>query len=233
MSGHSKWATTKRHKAVIDSKRSNIFTKLARLITVAAKTGKSLDLAIEQAKAANMPKENIQRAVDKGTGKLAGEQIEQFVYEAYGPSGIAILIQVITDNKNRFLSNLRSLFNKMGGRIAESGAVSYLFDKKGVIVIDPSKQALSKEDLEMVIIDSEAENYEEDGLITVYTNPKELEQVKKNIEFRAVKVESAKLDMIPKTYIQIPDNKKDQIINFLNMLDEDDDVNEVFTNVQL
>lgn len=243
MSGHSKWSTIKRKKGAADAKRANVFTKLARVITVAAKAGKNLDLAVEQAKAANMPKENIQRAIDKGTGKLAGEQIEELTYEAYGPGGVAIIIKVLTDNKNRSLSNIRSVMNKFGGRIADSGSVSYLFEQKGVIVIklsNPStdlgvnNQVLSKEDVELIIIDSGAEDYVEDeGYFYVYTKPKDLEKVKKSIEFRAVKIESAKLEMVPKSYISISENIHSPIVKLLEALEEEDDVSEVYTNADL
>lgn len=241
MSGHSKWATTKRKKFAIDAKRANVFTKLARLITVAAKTGRSLDLAIEQAKAANMPKENIQRAIDRGTGKLAGAQIEELIYEAYlpcrqagGPGGVAIIIKVLTDNKNRTISELRSTLTKNGGKLAEQGAVGFLFENKGIMNINLSNQALSKEDLEMVIIDSGAEDYEEDNnYFYVYAKPNELEKVKKELEFKTIKIEGAKLEMLPKNYVKIPDDKKENIVKLLESLEELDDVSEVYANVEL
>lgn len=234
MSGHSKWATTKRHKSVIDSKRANVFTKLARAITVAAKTGKGLDLAIEQARAANMPKENIQRAIDKGTGKLASIQIEEHIYEAYAPGGVAIIIKVLTDNKNRTVSELRSILSDHNGKMAESGSVNFLFDQKGIIEIEIIGQTLSKNDLEMVIIDSGAEDYEElEEQIYIYTKPYELEKVKKALEFKTIKIVSAKLEMMPKNYVKISDDNKESIIKLLEALEENDDVGEVFTNADL
>lgn len=234
MSGHSKWATTKRHKAVVDAKRSNLFTKLARAITIAAKTGKNLDLAISQARSYSMPKENIQRAIDKGTGKIEGVQIEELTYEAYGPEGVAIIIKVLTDNKNRTISELRSILTKNGGKIAEQGAVGFIFENKGIININLSNQALSKEDLEMIVIDSGAQDYEEDnGYFYVYTKPNELEKVKKALEFKTIKIASAKLEMISKNYIKISDDKKENIAKLLESLEELDDVSEVYTNAEL
>lgn len=234
MSGHSKWKQIKHKKGASDAKRANVFTKFARAITVAAKTGKSLDLVIEQARAANMPKENIQRAIDKGTGKIESVQIEELSYEAYGPAGMAIIIKVLTDNKNRTLANIRSILTKNNGKMAEQGSVNYLFEQKGVIEIDPTRQSFSKEDLDMVIIDSGAEDYEEDGKqIYVYTKANEIEKIKNNLESKAVKIEVAKLGMIPKNYIEIPEVNQEIVERLLTELEEDDDVNEVFTNADL
>ncbi len=234
MSGHSKWKQIKNKKGASDAKRANIFTKFSRAITVAAKTGRGLDLAIEQARAFNMPKENIQRAIDKGTGKLEGAQIEEIVYEAYGNGGVAVIIKVLTDNKNRTVSELRSILSEYNGKMAESGSVNFLFDQKGVIEINTIGQTLSKEDLEMVIIDSGADDYEEsDGQIYIYTKPSELEKVKKALEFKTIKIVSAKLEMIPKNYVEISDSNKESIIKLLEALEENDDVGEVFTNASL
>lgn len=234
MSGHSKWSTIKRKKGAEDAKRANTFTKLANVIIVAARVGRGLDLAVERARAANMPKDKIEHAILRGQGKIAGSEVMEVIYEAYGPGGIAVLIKVLTDNKNRILSNIRALFNKIGARLAESGSVSYLFEQKGVVEINLQNQAFSHEDLEMIIIDSGAEDYEEDNeRIYVYTSPKKLEEVKKNIEFKAIKIDSAKLEMIPKTYIEVADNKKETIVNFLTELEELDDVDEVYTNADL
>ncbi|MCL5795669.1 MAG: YebC/PmpR family DNA-binding transcriptional regulator [Patescibacteria group bacterium] len=234
MSGHSKWSQIKRKKGVNDSKKANQFTKLANIIIVAAKAGKGLSLAVERAKAANMPNEKINNAIARGQGKIAGAEVVETYYEAYGPAGVAIIIKIITDNKNRSLSDIRSLMNKMNGRIADSGSVSYLFEQKGVIEINIAGQTLSKDDLEMVIIDSGADNYEEsDGKFYIYTNAKKLEEVKRALEFKTIKIESAKLEMLPKNYIAIADDKKQLVIDFLSELEELDDVEEVYTNANL
>lgn len=234
MSGHSKWSTIKRKKGVTDAKRSSEFTKLANTIIVAARANRGLDLAVDRAKKANMPKDKIEHAVARGQGKIEGVSIEEIIYEAYGPAGVAVIIKILTDNKNRSLSNLKTVINNLGGNLATSGAVSYLFDQKGIIEINPKNQALSREDLEMIIIDSGAADYEEDeGRLFVYTDPKKLEEVKKNIEFRAIKIDSAKLEMVPKTYAEIADSKKQSVINLLEAIEELEDVDEVYTNANL
>lgn len=234
MSGHSKWATTKHHKAIVDAKRSNLFTKLAHNITIAAKIGKNLDIAVEAAKHASMPKENIQRAIDKGTGKIAGANIKQVIYEAYGPGGIGIIIDVLTDNKNRTLSEIKSVLNKNNGRLANSGAVSYLFAEQGIIELKQSGQTIFGEDLEMIIIDSGAKDYTiVDGIIYVYTEPKALSSVKQALEFKSLKIDNAKIELSPKNYIKIAEDKKETIVNLLQTLEDLDDVSEIYTNADL
>ncbi len=234
MSGHSKWSTIKRKKGVADSKRSNQFTKLARAITIAAKESKNLDLAIEQAKKANMPKENIERALQRGLGELGGEEINSMSYESYGPGGIGIIIDVLTDNKNRSLSEIKSVLNKYNGKLASSGAVSYLFDQEGVVQFKKDGQTVAGDDLEMIIIDSGAKNYSiDDGIIYVYTEPKKLSEIKKALEFKSLKIDSAKLQMCPKSYINLDENKKESVIKLLTSLEELDDVSEVYTNADL
>lgn len=234
MSGHSKWSTIKRKKGVTDAKRSSEFTKLANTIIVAARTDRGLDLAIDRAKAANMPKDKIENAIARGQGKVEGAEVSEIFYEAYGPAGVAIIIKILTDNKNRSLSELRALLNRLQGRLAESGSVSYLFNQKGVIEISTKNQTLLGDDLEMVVIESGAENYELDSdIMYIYTDPKKLEEVKKNIEFKAIKIDSAKLEMIPKTYTDIPEDKNQAVINLLAAIEELEDVDEVYTNANL
>lgn len=234
MSGHNKWSKIKRKKGVADVKRSNLFSKLARVITVAAKSGKNLDLAVDAAKKANMPKDNIQRAIDKGTGKLEGEDIISEHYEAYGPEGVGIIIDILTDNKNRALAEIKSTLAKFGGSLAKQGSVSYLFDEQGIIELAKSDQTLSGEDLEMVIIESGAKDYEsEDEVFYVYTSSKELENVKKALEFKSLKIDNAKLEMSPKNYVNIPDDKKLQIIKLLETLEDLEDVQSISTNANL
>lgn len=234
MSGHSKWSTIKRKKGAADAKRSNLFSKLARAITVAARTGKNLDLAMDAAKKANMPKDNIKRAIDKGTGKVAGEEIISARYEGYGPEGVGIIIDVLTDNKNRAIAEIKATLSKHAGKMANSGAVSYLFDELGVIELKKDGQTLSGEDLEMVIIESGAKDYsEEDGIVYVYTDPKELEKVKKALEFKSLKIEDAKLEMTPKNYVDISDDKKPQVIKLLEILEDLEDVQSISTNANL
>lgn len=234
MSGHSKWSTIKRKKGATDAKRANQFTRIARLITITAKEGKNLDLAIQQAKKANMPKDNIDRAIKRGRGEIEGVEIVSTNYEAYGPEGIGIIMEILTDNKNRALSEIKSILNRLGGNLASAGAVSYLFDREGVIELKQSGQTLSGEDLEMIIIDSGAKDYEiDEGIIYVYTNPKDLAKVKKALEFKSLKIDSAKLEMTPKNYIKLEENKKEAVIKLLTALEELDDVSEVYTNADL
>jgi YebC/PmpR family DNA-binding regulatory protein len=234
MSGHSKWAQIKRAKGVTDKKRAQTFTRIANGIVVAARAGRGLDLAIEKAKEANMPKENIDRAIARGKGEIPGVQIEEAIYEAYGPSGVAILIKTLSDNKNRAVASLRAVLNKYNGRLADSGSVAYLFEEKGVIAVEIAKQVLAKDDIEMIIIDSGAEDFkEDDGFIYVYIKPKQLGEVKKNLEFKTIKIDSANLEMSPKTYIDISEDKKESIIKLLEAIEEGEDVSEVFTNANL
>lgn len=234
MSGHSKWANIKHRKGKQDAARSGQFTKLTNAVIVAARTNKGLDLAIDRAKKANISKEKIENAIARGQGKIAGAEVEEALYEVYGPAGVAIIIKILSDNKNRALSSLRAILNRYGGKLASAGAVVYLFDQKGVVEIDPQNQSLNKEDLEMVIIDSGADDYEEDeGRLFVYTKPNKLEEIKKNIEFKAIKIDSAKIEMVPKTYVAIADDKKQSVISLLEALEDDPDVAEVYTNADL
>lgn len=234
MSGHSKWKQIKHKKGAADAKRSSQFTRLAHAITIAAKSGKGLDIAVEQAKKVNMPKDNIDRAIKRGTGELAGEEIIETQYEAYGPAGVGIIIKVLTDNKNRIISEIKAVLNKYGGKLASGGAVSYLFEEKGVIELKKEGQTLSGEDLEMVIIESGANDYTAvDDIIYIYTDPKEISNVKKALEFKALKVENSQVEMSPKNYVAIPEDKKESLIKILEALEDLDDVDEVFTNADL
>ena len=242
MSGHSKWATTKHKKAIIDAKRGKVFTKMAKLVTIAARDGgsgdpssnPSLRMAIDNAKAQSMPKENIERAILHGTGESAGANIESITYEAYGPNKVAILIECLTDNKNRALSDIKAVITKAGGNFASAGSVSYLFQKKGEIIIDTQKNQISSDGIEEAIINSNADDYEiEDGLILIYTNPSQLHQVKIEIEKSSVVVESSELIFSPITSIEIDEKKKPQVISLLEALDDLDDVNKVYTNASL
>lgn len=238
MSGHSKWATTKHKKALVDAKRSASFTKLANVVTIAARGGGDptmnfqLRLAIERAKTASMPRENIDRAVKRGTGELGGAAIEEVLYEGYGPGGTAILIQCLTDNRLRTVSNVRSYFNRFGGSLAEAGSVAYLFDKKGQIVISqPANQLLSNE-IEEQIIESGADDFEvEEDIYIVYTSVSDLQSVSKYLEDAGIKLESSELTYLPKTTAQIAGDKLVSLEKLVEVLHNDDDVSEVFSNV--
>jgi len=242
MSGHSKWAQIKHKKGITDKKKGRLFSKLAREIMVASREGDNpetnfkLRLAIEKAKAANMPSENIQRAIDKGSGKIKGEELEQFVLEAYGPGGVALLIEVLTDNRNRAVAEIRGFLSKNNGRLAEAGAVSWLFEKKGFLVIENcgvSKEA--KEEVEMMAIDAGASDIQEEGNdLYIYTEVTSLEKVKKFLEEANVYIASSGIMMSPKQTIPINDEKTAQLIlKLMDSLEDLDDVVAVYANFDI
>jgi len=243
MSGHSKWSKIKRGKAITDAKRGKLFSKLAKIISVAArekggdpKFNPTLRLAIEKAKEANMPNENIERAIAKGAGEEEGSRMEEFLYEAYGPGGIALLIEGITDNKNRSLAEIKNILAKQNAKFAEAGGVSYLFQKRGVIVVDNTRANLPKDDLELAAIEAGAQDTKrpDENSLIIYTNPSELEKVKGNLESQHISSESASLDWVPTAEIEVIDSKiKEQIEKLFEALDENDDVNEIYSNLKL
>jgi len=243
MSGHSKWATTKHKKAIVDAKRSKTFTKVAKLITVAARDGKSDDpemnpglrLAIDNAKAVGMPKDNIDRAIKRGFGNSADSAaLEEITYEAYAPGGVAILIECLTDNKNRALSDLKNVLNKNGGSFASGGSVAYLFKKVGQIIIDRDANAFSNEELEMTIIDSGADDFDaDDGIYIVTCDYAKLDEVKKNLQSSGLTIGSAEIIQSPQNYIDVNDDRKESLEKLLELLDELDDVSSVYSNANL
>jgi len=242
MSGHSKWATTHRKKELIDAKRGKIFTKLAKVVTIAARDGKSGDpamnpslrMAIETARAASMPKDNIDRAIKRGLGEGGGAQIEEIIYEAYAPFGVAMLIECLTDNKNRTLGEIKAILNKCNGSLAGSGSVSYLFKKIGQIIIDESKNSTKGEDLELAIIEAGAENFEkEENLYVIETTFQSLHAVKKALEDAGITIDTAEFTQIAETLIDLPDDKKETIMSLVDKIDDLDDINNVFTNLNL
>ncbi len=237
MAGHSKWAQIKRQKAVADAKRGNLFTKLANAITVAAKQGGGdpdlnfkLRLAIERAKQANMPKDNIQRAIKRGTGEIGGGDLEEIVYEGFGPDNIGVMLEVVTNNKNRIVSELKHIFSKFGGNLASNGSVAWMFDKKGVIEVE-LKDPLSEE-TELDLIEAGAEDWEiDDGTMIVYTKPAELQSVSKNLNKLGLNIKSAELAYLPKETKTPTDKEKWQ--KFINALEENDDISNIYTNASL
>jgi len=242
MSGHSKWATTHRKKELIDSKRGKIFTKLAKIVTIAARDGKSGDpamnpslrMAIETARAASMPKDNIDRAIKRGLGEGGGAQIEEVIYEAYAPFGIAMLIECLTDNKNRTLGEIKALLNKAGGSLATTGSVAFQFKKIGQIIIEENKNSLEGEDLEMAIIEAGAENFEkEDGLYIIETTFQSLHPVKKTLEDAEIIIDSSEFTQIAENLIDLPEDKKQTILNLVDKIDDLDDVSNVYSNLNL
>lgn len=235
MSGHSKWSTIKRQKGLADAKRGAVFTRLGNLIAVAAKAGgdpdmnPSLAMAIEKAKAANMPMSNIERAIARVTDKSAA-QLNEVMYEGYGPGGVGILVECATDNINRTYPEVKNAFNKKGGNIAESGAVAFLFSKKGSIRVKASG-----DDAILTILDAGALDAEEqDGEIAVYTDPKELAKVKEAIKNAGLDVTEAELTFVPNNTIEITDAEvARKVMNLMDALDELDDVVATHTNFDI
>jgi len=239
VSGHNKWANIKHRKMAQDAKRSKIFTKLIREIIVAAREGGGdpeknprLRAAIERAKAANMPKENIERAIKKGTGELEGEQLYEIIYEAYAPGGVALYIKVVTDNKNRSAQEVRHVLSKYGGSMAESGAVGWIFERKGIINI-PRDKVADLEELAMIAIDAGAEDIKDDeDPIQIITAPEDLSAVREALEKAGYEVE-ASVSYIPKNTVKVSGQDAEKLLKLLNALEELDDVQEVISNFEM
>lgn len=235
MSGHSKWATIKHQKGVNDARRGQLFSKLARAITIAARIGGGnpdanlkLRLAMDKAREANMPKDNVERAIEKGTGAGGGD-MQEAVYEGYGPGGVAILVEAATDNKNRTTQEIKSIFSRAEGSLATPGAVSFQFEQKGLILMQ--KQGDIEETM-LQLIDLGAEDVNEiDEGIEVYTKPQDLFQVKTAIESAGFTVNSAELTFKPKTPVEVDPSKFDRIVKLVETLDEHDDVQKVYANL--
>ena len=236
MSGHSKWASIKHKKAVVDQRRGQHFTKLARAVTVAAKEGggdpagnSALALAIQKARDASMPKDNIERAIAKGTGAGAdAESWETVVYEGYGPGGVALLIEALTDNRNRTGADVRHLLGKHGGNLGEPGSVAYLFDKRGVIVVDASKYG---EDDLMVAIDAGAEDIAlDEDVYEVITEPADFTAVRSALEEAGIEIESADVTQRPKTLVPLEETEAGKLMKLIEALEDNDDVGEVYAN---
>ena len=240
MSGHSHAKTVMATKTANDAKKGKVYSKYGRLITIAVKEGggsgdpeknSKLKAVIEQAKGANMPKENIERAIKRGTGELAGESLESVSYEGFGPGGIAIIIDGITDNTNRTLGEIRSILNQNNGKIAGEGAVRWMFERKGSIAV--SLNGKSKEDLELLAIELGAEDVRSgDNKIDIFTKPENLEKVKKELEAKEIKIESAAIDMVAKEEVTISEKEKEQAQRLFEALDDNDAVNEIYSNIK-
>jgi YebC/PmpR family DNA-binding regulatory protein len=239
MSGHSKWSSIKHRKAAADAKRGQQFTKLARAITVAAREGggdpdanPTLATAVQKARDASMPKDNIQRAIDRGTGEGAdAATIERVVFEGYGPGGAAILVEALTDNRNRTSAEVRHAFTKHGGNLGEPGSVSWIFEKRGVIVVDAERYG---EDDVIAAIDAGAEDVQRDGdLLKVISDPSDLTQVRAALEGAGVEIQSADIAMEPTNLVEIDESSAASLLRLLDALEEHDDVNEVHANFDI
>ena len=239
MSGHSKWANIKHKKGKADAARGQITTKIGREITIAVRMGgpdptgnMKLKLALSKAKANNVPKDNIQRAIQKGQGAADASNYEEITYEGYGPAGVAVMVSTLTDNRNRTASNVRSAFTKGKGNIGTSGCVSFMFDQKGQIIVDKEECELDADDLMMQALDAGAEDFvEEEDSFEVLTDPDDFSAVRLAMEEAGIPMASAEVTMIPQTYVELTDAKDiANIQKTLDMLDDDDDVQDVYHN---
>jgi len=240
MSGHSHAKTIMATKMANDAKKGKIYSKYGRLITIAVKDGggsgdpsknAKLKAVIEQAKSMNMPKENIERAIKKGTGELAGEALASISYEGFGPGGIAIIIDGVTDNANRTLGEIKATLNQNGGKMAGEGAVRWMFDRKGVITVPVA--GTTKEDLELLAIELGAEDVSaQENMIDIYTKPEDLEKIKKALEEKQIKIESASLDYIAKEEIELSGKDKEAAQKLFEALDENDAINDIYSNIK-
>lgn len=240
MSGHSKWHTIKHKKSLLDARRGKIFTRLIREIMVAARVGGSGDpnmnprlrKAIADAKAQNMPNETIERAIKRGTGELEGEQYEEITYEGFGIGGVAMLIETMTDNRNRTVAELRHLLSKHGGSLGEAGSVAWMFDKKGLIVID--KSAKSEEELLELAIEAGADDMKvEEDVYEIYTSPENFEAVEEAIRKAGIKPQMAEISMIPKTYIKLEGEDAKKMLKLYEAIEDHDDVQKVYANFEI
>jgi YebC/PmpR family DNA-binding regulatory protein len=240
MSGHSKWHTIKHKKGALDAKRGKIFTKLIKEITVAARTGGSGDVdanarlrkAVNDAKAQNMPIDTITRAIKRGTGELEGVNYEEITYEGYGVGGVAVMVETMTDNRNRTVAELRHLFSKNGGNLGESGSVAWMFDKKGYIVVD--KDAKAEDELFEIALEAGADDMQaEDDVFEIYTAPENFEAVHEAIKAAGIEPQAAEVSMIPQNYTALEGADAKQMLKLYEALDDHDDVQKVYANFDI
>jgi len=239
MSGHSHWATIKRSKGAADAKRGQVFTKLGRELEIASREGGGdpgsnfkLRLIMDKAKQAQMPKDNIERAILRGTGQLKGDALEEIQYEGYGPQGTALIVEVVTDNKNRAASEVRRVFSRHGGNLGATGSVSWMFERKGSISLTPNDT--DPEELALLAIDAGAEDVKVDkDLVEVYTKPEELMKFKETFEQKKIPFDSAELSWIPKSWAQLDLKATMANMRLIDSLEELDDVSQVSTNLEI
>lgn len=241
MAGHSKWAQIKHKKAQVDAKRGKIFTKLVKEISVAARLGGGdpeknprLRVAIEKAREVNMPSDNIKRAIMKGTGELGGAAYEEVIYEGYGPAGVALLIEAMTDNKNRTVSEIRHLLSKHGGSLGESGCVSWIFEKKGYILVD--KKTIDEDTLLSIALDAGVEDFRNDPKEENYElifSPENLKDVKNVLEKAGINISLAEVTMLPKNYVSIEGEDAEKMLKLMDALEDHDDIQNVYANFDI
>jgi YebC/PmpR family DNA-binding regulatory protein len=239
MSGHSKWHSIKHKKAAQDAKRGKIFTKIIRELSIAARMGGAdpdansrLRKAISDAKAVNMPADNIKKAIMKGTGQLEGVSYEEIAYEGYGPGGVAIYVEAMSDNKNRTVSELRHIFSKNGGHIGESGCVAWMFNRKGYIVVERAKA--SEDDLLEIVTEAGAEDLREDGSnYEIFTPPEDYEKVVESLKNSSIEIAASNLGYIPQNYIKLEGKQAQQLLRLMEELEDHDDVQNVWANFDI
>ncbi len=239
MSGHSKWSSIKHKKAAADAKRGKLFTKLIKEITVAAREGGAdpdtnprLRTAVANAKAQNMPNETIERGILRGTGQLPGTSYEEIIYEGYGPKGVAIIVEVVTDNRNRSTSDLRNILSKNGGNLGERGCVSWMFDKKGLIVIDKDKA--DEDELIMIALESGAEDVKSgDDSYEIITEPQQFESVREAVQEAGIETTLEEISMIPQTTVKLDGKEALQLLKIIGSLEDHDDVQNVYSNFDI
>lgn len=241
MSGHSKWATIKRAKAVTDKKKGVAFTKLSKLITIAARSGGDptanfkLRMIMDKAREANMPSDTVDRAIKRGTGELEGAVIEGISYEGFGPGGVAVVVETLTDNKNRTVANVKHIFTKHGGNLGSTNSVMWMFDRKGVIVLNAADfDTGKKEELELKLIEGGAQDIKEaDSFLTIYTAPEDLHKVKGVLDAMGLKTDSAELEYVGKESVAMDEANKEKLLGLFEELDADDDVQNFHSNGNL
>lgn len=239
MSGHNKWSTIKHKKGAADAKRGKMFSKLIKEITVAARMGGGdaeanprLRTAVNAARQANMPKDNIERAIKRGTGEIEGVSYEEVTYEGYGPGGVAILVECLTDNKNRTVADVRHLFDKYNGNLGETGCVSWLFDKKGIVTV--ASTGLDEDEVMELALEAGAHDVKNEGdTFDIITEAKDFETVRKAVEDKGWKIELAEVTMIPQNTVKLEGKKADQMLKLMDVLDDHEDLQRVYANFDI
>lgn len=241
MAGHSKWSNIKRRKGAQDAKRGKIFMRHSKEIYTAAKEGGSdpemnpaLRLAIERAREVNMPNDNIERAIKKATGTLEGQKFEEVTYEGYGPGGVAVIVEVLTDNRNRTAAEIRHAFSRNDGNLGETGCVSFMFDRKGYIVILNSNEELDEETVTLEAIEAGAEDIEVEGdAYEIYTSPDDFHHVSNHLRNSGYDLEEAEITFIPQNFTQINEDDEKKMLSLIDMLEEEEDVQDVHHNLEI
>ncbi|AEG60631.1 YebC/PmpR family DNA-binding transcriptional regulator [Desulforamulus ruminis] len=241
MSGHSKWSTIKRKKAKIDAQRGKLFTRLSKEIIIAARNGgpdpagnRRLKTAVEKAREANIPNDNIQRAIQKGAGGGEGANFEEFAYEGYGPGGVAVLIYVATDNRNRTAAEVRHILSKQGGNLGESGCVNWMFKEKGILILDRSQIKMSEDDLMLAALEAGAEDIKtEEDSFEITTAPEDFEKVCEALKQQGIPLADAELSMVAQTMVKLQGDEAEKMVKIIDLLEDNDDVQAVYTNFEM